>query len=154
MKKLTILFAALCATLMAWGEDKSITETYVNASTGASSSRVSFKSSFDENFTVWQRGGRSKTTDVVSIGGKDVKGFWLSRQTSSNCYIEWGETNRQYLGGVKAISFAYKQFGNEANHTMILDIQVNGTSVDQISFPAGTSPYPTYSYSKDLNAKS
>ena len=153
MKKTFLFILALCAASSVWGEDKSITETYVNAGTGASTSRVSFKSSFDENFTVWQRGGRSKATDVVSIGGKDVKGFWLSRSTSSSCYIEWGETNKQYLGGVKSVSFAYKQFGSEANHTMILDIEVNGEKMDQISFPAGTSPYPTYTYSKDLNAK-
>ena len=155
MRKTVLFIFALCATMMAWGEDKTITETYDNASTSASETRVSFKSSFDENFTVWQRGGRSNgASDTVAIGGKAVKGFWLSRKTSNSCYIEWGETSKQYLGGVKSVSFAYKQFGSEANHTMILDIEVNGEQVDRISFPAETTTIkPTHSYSKDLNAK-
>ncbi len=155
MRKQLLLAFTLCATTLAWGVDKTITETYDNASTGASTSRVSFTSSFDDNFTVWQRGGRSNgASDTVVIDGKAVKGFWLSRKTSSSCYIEWGETDKQYLGGVKSVSFAYKQFGSEANHTMILDVEVNGEKADQISFPAETTTIkPTHSYSKDLNAK-
>lgn len=154
MRKTFLFILALCATTLAWGADKTLVEDYSNAGTGASKDRVSFKSSFDEGFNVWQRGGRSKATDVVSIGGKDVKGFWLSRGTSSSCYIEWGETGTQMLGGVKEVSFAYKQFGTETNHRMRLDIQVNGTSVDSIAFDAETaSTKPTYTYSKVLESK-
>lgn len=165
MKKSLISAIAIFFSLSLWAEGE-VVEDFANIDQpSATSAYTSIISSFDNHLPLIYRNARCGTSDTIGT----TQGIWLCRVVGSakkyNSYIELGQDENttegrkeiKFEGGVKGISFAYRQFGYDPNKgddkaRFILAVKINGTPVDSVQFD----PIPTYVsgvFTKTLDVK-
>ncbi len=153
MKKLLLSLVALTiiTTLCA---ATTVTEDYKNVNQpSATSSYTPTICSFDNQLPLIYRNARCGTADTIGT----TQGIWLCRvvgsATKHNAYIEIGQDENtqegreeiKFEGGVKGISFAYRQFGfdpnkGDDNARFILAVRINGTGIDSVQFDPQKTP--------------
>ena len=153
MKKSLICAMAIFFSLSLWAEGE-VVETFANINQPSATSAYSRAiSSFDNQLPLIYRNARCGTADTI---GK-TQGIWLCRVVGSatkyNSYVELGQDENttegrkeiKFEGGVKGISFAYRQFGYDSakgddNARFILALKINGTPVDSVQFDPQPQP--------------
>lgn len=147
MKKSLICAMAIFFSLSLWAEGE-VVETFANINQPtATSAYTPTISSFDSQLPLIYRNARCGTSDTIGT----TQGVWLCRVVGSatkyNSYIELGQDENttegrkeiKFEGGIKGISFAYRQFGYDPNKgddkaRFILALKINGTAVDSVQF--------------------
>ena len=125
MKRLLFLFALVSICCSIFAADEVIVENFSGASTGGVQGT---RTSFDGRYSQWfYRNARSKNSDQLKDG---TRAFWLSRTAGNSCYLE-----STIEGGIKAVSFNWKQFGTGDNgFNFVMNVCINNEVKQLVSF--------------------